>query len=90
MKRFTKSDISQLQYAPLSEWWHEGNDGGDGFPIGEEDDKINKIDGLKFLFNVDRDLVLSMDRSGDLILVGDANGPWAVRVGKKARKWLDS
>lgn len=90
MKRFTKDEISQLQYAPLSEWWDEGNNKGDGFPVGEEDDSLHRIKGLKYLFKVDNDSVLSMDRSGDLLVIGDAHGPWAVRVGKKAREWLDS
>lgn len=96
MKPFTKDEIAQLRYAPLWEWWDEGNTNGDGFPVGEEDDlshypPLHRIAGLKFQFHIDLDGVVSVEReSGDILVIRDTDRPQAVRVSKKARAWLNN
>jgi len=61
--------------------WSDGNDSGAGYAVGSPDDDISQVEGIGAL--VYREGVsdgLAIYRDGDdIVLVGDSNGPWAVR-----------
>jgi len=60
------------------------DDAGMGFPVGEEDDDINELAevlGAELIVaSTSNDKVAVYRRGEQLILVGDAHGPWAVSV----------
>lgn len=64
--------------------WHKVNDAGDGYSVGEEGDSPTEAaDREKFTtFDVDATgTCLVRDRTGQLVLIGDVNGPWACLIG---------
>lgn len=60
------------------------NNAGAGYAVGEEDDDINELAELLgaelIVTSTSNDRVAVYRRGEQLILVGDANGPWAVSV----------
>lgn len=66
----------------LNKLWNAGNDAGDGYGVGDDSDDINKIKGIgKLVSKSNRnDEVAVYEKGNKYIVVGDANGPWAVDV----------
>lgn len=63
--------------------WRAGNDSGDGYAVGEDSDtpeQAARRDGLEIVEVDDEGRVLA-HADGRRIIICDANGPWAVRVG---------
>ena len=60
------------------------NDAGLGYAVGEEDDDVNeqaeRLGAELIVASPSSDRVAVYRRGDQLILVGDANGPWAVSV----------
>ena len=67
-----------------NEIWNSMNDAGEGFPVGEDGQDINTLtDELGELMEraySDTDVAVYRDDVGRVIVVGNANGPWAVRA----------
>jgi len=61
------------------------NNAGMGYAVGEDDDDINELAELLgaelIVTSTSNDRVAVYRRGEQLILVGDAHGPWAVNVG---------
>ena len=76
----TLTDLTNLTDAELIAAYREGNNAGEGFAIGRENDAINDLDTIgTFLCMIDPSLA-AWERDGRLILVGDAHGPWAIAI----------
>lgn len=68
----------------LKKLWRRGNDAGRGYAIGEEDQsqrEAAKDGGLENIQKIDQEGNVVGILDGDIIVVCDANGPWAVTVG---------
>lgn len=68
----------------LKRLWREGNDQGRGYAIGDEDMNPRaaaKEGGLENVQKIDPEGNVVGILAGDIIVVCDANGPWAVTVG---------
>ena len=68
------ADVNALR-AAASRAWEAGNNAGDGF-----DPVLYDYGDLVLLMDSDDQVSIWLD-SDDVILIGDANGAWAVRVG---------
>ena len=66
------------------EIWTIANNNGEGFPVGEDGQDINTLtDELGELMEraySDTDVAVYRDDAGRVIVVGNANGPWAVQA----------
>jgi hypothetical protein len=63
--------------------WNRENNQGNGFAVGDESDDINEIAGLGDLIeraHSDNDVAVYRDGNATTTIVGNANGPWAVRA----------
>lgn len=63
--------------------WNAGNDAGNGFAVGDEDDDINEIPGYGALVIESANsgaVSVYLASDGAITIVGNANGPWAVRA----------
>jgi len=63
--------------------WRAGNDAGNGFAVGGEDDDINEIPGYGALVIESANssaVSVYLASDGALTIVGNAHGPWAVRA----------
>lgn len=60
--------------------WTEGNDSGNGYTVGNDNDDISAIKGIgELVSSEDVSDGLAIYRNGDrVVVVGDSNGPWAV------------
>lgn len=65
-------------------WFKRENNRGNGYAVGDDGDDINKIRGVGRLIRPSRSTsqVAVYDAGKTLVLVGDANGPWAVKMPK--------
>lgn len=62
-------------YSSLLAAWGRGNDAGDGFDPGPESERG------RLVYDAQTDTEVSVYNDGEgVILVGDANGDWAVRL----------
>jgi len=66
--------------------WLDGNNAGNGYAVGNDSDDINDlayyIRGRCVLEAwTDTDVAVYVDDDGDMVIVADSYGPWAVRVG---------
>ena len=76
----------------LMDSWYRGNKEGRGFPVGEEDDHIEDIEGEGKLIGVlgnDEYAVYLTHRPKTVVIVADANGPWAVDVTRDVYAWIN-
>lgn len=77
------TDIIELRTATRAAWV-AGNNTGQGFPAGAPDSDINSLSDelgdLVLPSCVDREPAVYVAPDDSVVLVGDANGPWAVRV----------
>jgi len=74
----------KISDSELKRLWREGNDQGRGYAIGDEDmtpRQASKDGGLENIQNIDQEGNVVGIISGDIIVVCDSNGPWAVTVG---------
>jgi hypothetical protein len=70
--------------------WREGNDQGRGYAIGNEDMtpcQAAKDGGLENIQKIDPEGNVAGILAGDIIVVCNSNGPWAVTVGSIGLKW---
>lgn len=77
------TDAATLRRKAVAAWCN-GNDTGNGFAVGVIGADINDLaDDLGTLIvraDNDRQVAIYEDHDGSVVLVGDAHGPWAVRV----------
>lgn len=72
--------------------WSRGNKEGLGFPVGEEDEDIEDIEGEGKLIGVlgrDEYAVYLTHRPQKVIVVADVSGPWAVDVTQDVSAWVN-
>lgn len=62
--------------------WNQGNNSGEGYAVGGDNDDINSLDIGSLIVRADTDTGVAVyeRESGSLTAVGDANGPWAVDI----------
>lgn len=60
--------------------WHAGNEAGDGFAAKNNDVNDAGEGSLELRANTNHDVAIYRQSNGDVVLVGDAHGAWAVRV----------
>jgi hypothetical protein len=63
--------------------WRSGNDSGRGYAVGEEDmspSDAAKDAGLENIRTISPDGIVVGELAGDVVVVADCNGPWAVTV----------
>lgn len=64
--------------------WIDGNNAGQGYAVGDDDSDINDLAetlGLPLIERASNDRDIAVYSDGvTTIAVGDANGPWAVRI----------
>ncbi len=69
------------------------NSAGVGYAVGSDDDINELADELNaeliYRAYTDDDVAVYRDENGDLILVGDAHGPWAVKIPGEAEHLAD-
>ena len=75
----TITDLTDLTDAELIAAYRAGNNAGEGFAIGNENDAIDALDTIGTFVRFVGDLA-AWERDGALILVGDSHGPWAVKI----------
>lgn len=62
--------------------WGVGNADGDGYAVGREDDNINRLTIGRLIWpSPSSDKVAVYVTPNGIVAVGDANGPWAVKIG---------
>lgn len=74
----------KISDSELKRLWREGNDQGRGYAIGDDDmspHQAAKDGGLENIQKIDPEGNVVGILAGDIIVVCDANGPWAVTVG---------
>ena len=67
--------------------WKTVNNAGYGYAIGNDGDTLADAawnGGLDIIVEPESDdgIVVAMDRAGNIIGVGDSNGPWACKLGR--------
>lgn len=73
-------DITDLRTAACTAW-RAGNNAGDGYSPGDDYDPAAPREGWELIDLATADDQVDVWRVGDdVVLVGDAHGPWAVRV----------
>jgi len=70
--------------------FHERNDAGEGFPVGDDDDRVDGVSVKEELSEMDCDFLGLFDCGNyamfehedkdKIIIVANCNGPWAVEV----------
>jgi hypothetical protein len=74
---------TSLSISEILNAYRNGNNAGWGFSVGEETDLIFDIAGIGELVARDNEIAVYQNGS-ELIAVGNANGPWAVRIAPMA------
>lgn len=76
----------KLNEHDLMDAWKAGNDAGDGYAIGDDDQTpqqaIEATDTMTHCGDISPDGTAVASDHGKIIVVADANGPWAVDVTK--------
>jgi hypothetical protein len=72
-------NIDTLTDAQIENLWRAGNDAGDGFPVGHEDDEISEITECGELLRADDDFAVYRGARG-VVAVANLHGPWAVII----------
>lgn len=64
--------------------WHAGNDAGEGYPVGDDYDHVNRltIGHLIVSARSRSHVAVYLQPQGTITAVGQAHGPWAVDIGK--------
>ena len=62
--------------------WGAGNDDGNGYAVGLEDDSVNRLTIGRLIWpSSSADKVAVYVTPNGIVAVGNANGPWAVQIG---------